>query len=330
MLTRKFFDRLFPTKGLDPRKYNLVRERDALLAALNKFLPKYEIYTHKRICAFLANCGIETDYFKTSIEYASGMDYDIRKNPKKARELGNLEPGDGPKYKGRSLTQTTGKFNYQAVQKAIGKQLGIDVVANPELLAQVDIAVESACIFWRDHKLNDWADAGAFKQLSAIVNRGDKNKTPLHWPKRLALYKTLLAKIPAGIQLIEDLPDLSIANAAASTEPSISPEQVTPPVSPEQGTNAPAEAGSSMTLQSFTTKYLRHAPGDRVRQVALVASGRVGTGVLAIWNLGLSGKLLTALLAIVITAPLLYALYVYRWRIVGWAQTIGDAVISPA
>lgn len=303
MLTRQFFDRLFPIKGLSARKYNLIRERDRLIAALNQFFPKYEINTHKRIVAFLANCGIETDYFKTTIEYASGAAYEGR------HDLGNIKTGDGRRFKGRGLTQTTGRYNYEAVQKAIGETLKIDVVANPDLLAEIEIAVESACIFWRDNKLNDWADAGAFKPLSGIVNRGDRRKTPLHWPKRLALYKTLLSKIPAGIVLIEELPENQNAALTATSIPV--PEPTT-----------------GISLQAISNKYLRHAPADTVKNILLVAVGRISGGVATIWSLGIHGKVISILTAAALTGPLAYAVYFYRWRIVGWAQTIADSFLG--
>jgi hypothetical protein len=117
MITKQLLDRLFPITGLDPRKYNLVRDRARLLDALNRILPKYSIDNYLRLSAFFGNCGIETDYFKTTIEYASGDAYEGREN------LGNTQPGDGRRFKGRGLTQTTGRFNYEAVQKAIGAAL---------------------------------------------------------------------------------------------------------------------------------------------------------------------------------------------------------------
>lgn len=192
MITGTLFDSLFPTRGLNPRKYNLVRNRAELIDALNRILPKYEINNYLRVCAFLGNCGIETDYFKTTVEYASGDDYDTRAS------LGNTpqRDGDGRKYKGRGLTQTTGKYNYEQLTKAVGKEVGIDFVKNPERLAEVEIAVLSACVFWKDHNLNAYADKGLFKQLSAIVNRGDKNLTPLHWAKRNELYSLCKRRVP--------------------------------------------------------------------------------------------------------------------------------------
>jgi putative chitinase len=193
MITKQLLDRLFPITGLDPKKYNLVRDRGRLLSALNTILPKYGIDSYVRLAAFFGNCGIETDYFKTTIEYASGDAYEGRK------DLGNTQPGDGRRFKGRGLSQTTGRFNYEAVQKAIGAKLGIDIMKTPELLGDVDIAVESACIFWQDHNLNAYADRGEFKQLSGIVNRGSAKLTPLQWPKRNDLYIKCLRLIPKDI-----------------------------------------------------------------------------------------------------------------------------------
>lgn len=190
MITKQLMERLFPTKGLNPQKYNLVKNRNQLIEALNEFLPKYKIDTYRRVTAFLGNCGVETDYFRTTIEYASGDDYEGRAG------LGNTQKGDGRRFKGRGLTQTTGRDNYEAVQKAIGEQLGINVIKNPELLAEIEIAVESACIFWKDNNLNAFADRGEFKQLSGIVNRGDKNKQPLHWAKRNELYSLCKRVVP--------------------------------------------------------------------------------------------------------------------------------------
>jgi hypothetical protein len=46
-----------------------------------------------------------------------------------AKNLGNTQPGDGARYKGRGYVQLTGRDNYTRV----GKQLGIDLAGNPDL-----------------------------------------------------------------------------------------------------------------------------------------------------------------------------------------------------
>lgn len=47
----------------------------------------------------------------------------------KGRRLGNVQPGDGPRFKGRGYVQLTGRFNYTR----IGQQIGVDLAGNPEL-----------------------------------------------------------------------------------------------------------------------------------------------------------------------------------------------------
>ena len=69
--------------------------------------------------------------------------YDINGNrPAKARELGNLAPGDGVKYAGRGYPQTTGKSNYAKATAAL-RSLGfedIDLIARPDDMMRPDVA----------------------------------------------------------------------------------------------------------------------------------------------------------------------------------------------
>lgn len=46
-----------------------------------------------------------------------------------AQKLGNTQPGDGARFKGRGYIQLTGRFNYTRV----GQQIGVDLVAAPEM-----------------------------------------------------------------------------------------------------------------------------------------------------------------------------------------------------
>ena len=61
----------------------------------------------------------------------------------KGQELGNKEPGDGFKYRGRGLIQLTGKDNYNR----IGKQIGADLVSNPDLVNDPVLAPKIVAAF---------------------------------------------------------------------------------------------------------------------------------------------------------------------------------------
>lgn len=68
--------------------------------------------------------------------------YDIQGNrPAKARELGNLTPGDGAKFAGRGYPQLTGRTNYlKATRKLRERGWNVDLVANPDDVLKPDVA----------------------------------------------------------------------------------------------------------------------------------------------------------------------------------------------
>ncbi|WP_144138317.1 glycoside hydrolase family 19 protein [Paraburkholderia sp. BCC1884] len=82
---------------------------------------------------------------------------------------GNGDPasGDGWRYRGRGLKQITFRDNYAAC----GKALGLDLVAEPDLLATVDkLAVRSAGWFWKTNGCNGPADRDDFAATTRIIN----------------------------------------------------------------------------------------------------------------------------------------------------------------
>ena len=83
-------------------------------------------------------------------------------------QLGNTEPGDGWRFRGRGAKQTTGRANYNDVKTVTG----IDVIANPDLLADPNMAVRAACIFWQKKNCNKFADNDDIDGLTRAVNGG--------------------------------------------------------------------------------------------------------------------------------------------------------------
>lgn len=132
---------------------------------LNLYMNEYGINNTARICMFLAQIGHESGRLRYVEEIASGAAYEGRK------DLGNTQPGDGKRFKGRGLIQITGRSNYQQ----ISNDWGIDFISKPELLATPEYAVKSACWWWANRKLNTIADnndEASFKKITKIINGG--------------------------------------------------------------------------------------------------------------------------------------------------------------
>ncbi|MDH1088346.1 glycoside hydrolase family 19 protein [Pantoea brenneri] len=81
---------------------------------------------------------------------------------------GDVNSGDGYRYRGRGLIQITGKANYEALVKL----LGADVVANPDLLLGYRFAAMSAAAWWKNHGLNELADSDDVTRITRVINGG--------------------------------------------------------------------------------------------------------------------------------------------------------------
>lgn len=123
---------------------------------------QFDINSNLRLAHFLGQTMTEADGYCTTAEYASGAEYEGRAN------LGNTHPGDGKRYKGRGLIQTTGRANYQHFQDVIG----IPVIDHPELLEKFPAALISACLYWGDHRINLLADRDDLEHITRVINGG--------------------------------------------------------------------------------------------------------------------------------------------------------------
>lgn len=174
------------------------KEVEAWCEELNKALPKYGITTPERIAGFVSQCAHESQDFCALSENLSYRQETLlkvfpryfgpgkrnaaeyAKNPEKianyvymdefrTSKLGNTQPGDGWRFRGRGLKQLTGRDNYTRFAKDYG-------MTAEEAAAWVETkegALASALWFWNTNKLNPIADTGNVAALTKKINGGD-------------------------------------------------------------------------------------------------------------------------------------------------------------
>ena len=157
---------------------------------LNTAMNRYQIVGSKRIAVFIAQVGHESGQLTRLVEnlnysaealqrawpsrFSAKLAADVARKPEQianiayGNRMGNTEQGDGWKYRGRGLIQITGKNNY----RACGEALGLDLIAQPELLEKPQHACMSAAWFWATNGLNTLADAGKFDAITQRINGG--------------------------------------------------------------------------------------------------------------------------------------------------------------
>jgi predicted chitinase len=153
---------IMPALHDDKRAEYLPHIVEAMLAA--------EVNTAKRAAAFLAQIAHESAELKFMAELWGPTEQQKKYEPHTdlSKTLGNTEPGDGFKYRGRGPIQITGRANY----KKFSELLGVDLLSEPDLAEKAEHAFRVACAFWQTHGLNELADAENFKEITHRINGG--------------------------------------------------------------------------------------------------------------------------------------------------------------
>jgi putative chitinase len=162
-------------------------------AALNTTFDRFDISTPFRQAAFIGQAAHESGNFKMlvenlnyraetlmkvwpkrfpTLEFAKQYERDPKKiaNSVYANRMGNRDEasGDGFRFRGRGLFQTTGHAGYYHA----GQALGEDFVMQPDLVATPQYAALTAGFFWSTHKLNQYADSRDYKMMTKKINGG--------------------------------------------------------------------------------------------------------------------------------------------------------------
>ena len=206
MITLEQFRAMIPTNK-DPESW---------YEAATELFEEYEINTPNRIAGFMAQCAHESldftrleenlNYSEKALNSVFGRYFgegkrdaaEYARNPEmianyvyqdefrsKKGAMGNVNEGDGWRFRGRGIKQLTGRNNYTA----FGKTVGMTAEEAAEYVATPKGAIESACWFWKTNKLDKWADAGDNVGLTKKINGGtigleDRNR---RWESALSI-----------------------------------------------------------------------------------------------------------------------------------------------
>jgi putative chitinase len=141
----------------------------------------------RHLAYILATPAIETGMRYEPIIEAGGESYfrrlyDVQgQNPARARSMGNTQPGDGARYRGRGFVQITWKKNYARYRDQVQKLFGVDILANPdkamipEVAAYIMVDGMTKGVF-TGKKLADYFNAKTtdWRNARRIVNGLDK------------------------------------------------------------------------------------------------------------------------------------------------------------
>ncbi len=143
----------------------------ALLPALEACLVQCGCTTVDRIAMWCAQIGHESGGLKWMQEIADGSAYEGR------GDLGNTQPGDGTRFKGRGPIQVTGRHNYTALSEWAFAQKLVHTptffVDQPEQLATDRYGFVGVTWYWTTQRdLNGASDAKDINKATRMINGG--------------------------------------------------------------------------------------------------------------------------------------------------------------
>jgi putative chitinase len=125
--------------------------------------PKAAINTPQRLAHFLAQVTEESAGFRWMVEIWGPTPTQVRYEGR--LDLGNTQPGDGYRYRGRGPMMLTGHVNFRNT----GRRIGYPLEDQPELASQIGVGSLIACDYWTQHGLNRLADQGGLSMVQPIT-----------------------------------------------------------------------------------------------------------------------------------------------------------------
>ena len=161
-VSKEKFENLFPVLSATRTEFLYPWFNKALINVLSDKKGQKECDI---IAAFSAQIGHESIELSTFEEFATGEAYEGR-----CKQLGNCNPGDGVKFKGRGAIQITGRRNYEHVSAYLNE----DFIAKPDLLVMPSYGFQASVWYWMSNNLNQYCTGNMddFIKLTKKINGG--------------------------------------------------------------------------------------------------------------------------------------------------------------
>ncbi len=213
---------------------------------LQRAIEEFAIDTPPRAAAFLAQLAHESGELRFMEELWGPTAAQRRYEPPTslAARLGNTQPGDGKRFKGRGPIQLTGRANY----RVFGDALGLDLIARPALAASKEVAFRIAGLYWKKRGLNPLADRQDFRRITRLINGGFNGLADRlrFWDRAKQIFD--VRRLPAG-------PLRGMRRPGATAEEAPDPRF-------RRGLDAPGEITPTVVERNVAARALR-APAPR-------------------------------------------------------------------
>lgn len=151
--------------------------------------------------------------------------------------MGNVNPGDGYRFRGRGYIQLTGRETYREV----GRVAGLDLENHPELAAKPENAIRIAAAFWTWKNVNPTCDVQDFTACTRKVNGGTNGLDDrLNW---LTKVRNVVTAAPSS--------------TGASTSTTTPAKPVPPNPRPKPAVPEPAESLANPAVMEAQKKLTR-------------------------------------------------------------------------
>jgi len=129
-------------------------------------LDRRDVYSPLSAVAAISTIAIETGTF-SPVKERGGPTY-LTNLYENRKDLGNVNPGDGAKFRGRGFIQITGRCNYEH----FGSGIGQDLEGNPDIALDPSVAADILALYFQERHIHVYADQQNWEMVRRRVNGG--------------------------------------------------------------------------------------------------------------------------------------------------------------